>query len=162
MTSRNKRFASLLLLGLFFLGCSDTAVVDQFLEIPGRSWEYSHQPEIDINIDKPHMAYRIYVNFRHTSQYEYSNVFLLVHQKREGILADSLAENTTRIELTLAEPDGRWTGKQSGDIYTHQELIADHYLFPDTGAYTLSLEQNMRENPLNGVVAAGLRIEELR
>lgn len=160
MTSRNKAFGLLFLfLGLPFWGCNNSVVVDQFMEIPGRSWEYSHQPEIAIHIADPTVAYRMYVNFRHTAQYEYSNIFMLIHRNETGVPADTLAGNTRRIELTLAHPDGRWTGKQSGDIYTYQKLIADRYLFPDTGTYIFSLEQNMRENPLKAVVAAGLRFE---
>lgn len=153
MKNQNKILGAILFIGLTIVSCQQPVLVDKFIEIPDRSWDYTHQPEIDVNVQNRNTAYRVYVNFRHNNQYEYSNVFLLIHQK---------AGETQRVELTLAEPDGRWTGKQSGDIYTHQELIMDQFRFPDTGRFVFSMEQNMRENPLKGAVAAGLRIEEVK
>ncbi len=150
-------------------GCNRGQVLaDQFLPIPDRSWDLAHQPEITIHVKDRKGPYKVYVNLRHTDQYRFANIYLVIHQRRESaaLAADSLSvgllipENVSkRVELILAEPDGRWTGKHSGNLYTSRQLVWDHHFFPDTGVYILSLEQNMRENPLKQVVAAGLRIE---
>lgn len=139
---------------LLMSSCAGSATLDQFVQIPQRSWAYDFQPRFEFQVDDTAANQRIYVNFRHTNEYKYSNVFLLLHQKNP-----SGEIQTKRIELTLAEPDGRWTGKQAGDIYTHRVLVPEIFSFSDTGVFSLSIEQNMRENPLKHVVAAGLRIE---
>lgn len=145
----------LLLAGILFAACGrDQVLADQFVPIPDRSWEDTYRPEIDIHVKDRPGPYRVYINLRHTDNYRFANIYLLVHQQRGSDAAIS-----KRVELTLAEPDGRWTGQHSGNLYTSQQLVWDHYFFPDTGVYTLSLEQNMRENPLQHIVAAGLRVE---
>ena len=140
--------------GLTTVGCNrERVLTDQFLSIPDRAWEVSHQPEMTVHIQDYKGPYQVYVNFRHSDQYRYSNIFLLIHRKQ------GFKKESERVELTLAEPDGRWTGSHSGNLYTSQQLVWSDYFFPDTGVFVLSLEQNMRENPLKHVVAAGLRIE---
>lgn len=152
-------------------GCSRGQVLaDQYMLIPDRSWELSYQPEMTVHVKEQKGPYKVFVNLRHTDQYRYSNIFLLIHQKQElpamptdSILTGSFGtapeKVSKRVELTLAEPDGRWTGSHSGNLYTNQQLVWQDYFFPDTGVFVLSLEQNMRENPLKHVVAAGFRIE---
>lgn len=152
-------------------GCSrDQVLADQFLLIPDRSWELMYQPEMTVHVKEQKGPYNVFVNLRHTDQYRYSNIFLLIHQKRESdaLTMDSARTRSfgnapekvsKRVELILAEPDGRWTGSHSGNLYTSQQLVWKDYFFPDTGVFVLALEQNMRENPLKHIVAAGLRIE---
>jgi len=152
-------------------GCKqDQVLADQFLPIPDRSWELTYLPEMTVHVKEQKGPYKVFVNLRHTDQYRYSNIFLLIHQNQELPAApnDSVRSEfikvpskkvTKRVELTLAEPDGRWTGSHSGNFYTSQQLVWQDYFFPDTGVFVLSLEQNMRENPLKHVVAGGFRIE---
>lgn len=63
-----------------------------------------------------------------------------------------------RKELKLAQLDGKWTGKSAGSLYTQQSLIHKDYVFPDTGVYHFSIEQNMRDNPLMEISDVGLNI----
>ena len=62
----------------------------------------------------------------------------------------------------MAEPDGRWLGTQSGGLYSHRVLVSEEFFFPDTGIYKIYLEQNMRDNPLDGVESAGLKIVRVK
>ena len=92
-------------------------------------------------------------NLRHTNNYAYANIFVLLHQH-----APSGARDTTPVEIELAAPDGRWLGSGSGAVFSHQHLVRGNYTFPDTGRYVFLIEQNMRENPLPGVTDVGIRI----
>jgi|SRR5690606_1777249 gliding motility-associated lipoprotein GldH len=139
--------------GLLVLSCTDTAVVDRHISIEDRAWHYDNQPEVAAHITDAAKPYNIYLNLRHTPSYRYSNIFVLVHQSGPGS-----RDTTERIELRLAEPDGRWLGRGGGSLYTHQHLIKEQVRFPDTGVYRFRLEQNMRENPLHGVADVGIRI----
>ena len=149
-----KYIAPLLLVFVFCAACTDTAIIDQNRPIADYKWRYDAPANIDVHITDTNVPYRIYVNFRHTPDYRYSNIFMLVHTHEP-----SGKDSTERIELTLAAPDGRWLGSGGGSVYTHQQLIKDHYFFADTGHYTFSIEQNMRENPLPDVTDVGLRID---
>jgi len=133
--------------------CTDNAVIDRNVPIPDHAWYYDHQPKLTVRITDTITRYNLYLNLRHTSDYKYANVYVLLHQTRpDG------RDTTERIELRLAESDGRWLGRGGGSVYTHQQLIRESFRFPDTGEYTFTIEQYMRENPLRAVTDIGLRI----
>ena len=155
---RIRRFRYTLLLSwlsaaLLITSCTDNAALDEFVPIPDRAWSYENQPELTAYITDTNTRYAIYLNLRHTPDYKYANVFILLHEHRpDG------TDTTERIEMPLAEPDGRWLGRGSGSVYTHQQLIKEAVQFPDTGIYVFKLEQHMRENPLREITDVGLRI----
>lgn len=141
-------------LGMLVASCTDTAVLDKNAAIADNTWHYDDRPEVTAHITDTGQRYDIYLNLRHTPDYQYSNIFLLVHQSGPG-----MRDTVERFELRLAEPDGRWLGRSTGSIYAHQQLIKENLHFPDTGLYHFTFEQNMRENPLREVADVGLRIE---
>lgn len=145
-----------LLISLIVSSCKDSALLDKNITIAEHQWDYAHPAEIAVHITDPSRAYRIYLNLRHTPDYQYANVFLLMHLRQP-----SGKDTTERIELTLAEPDGRWVGRSAGSNYSFQELIKDNYRFADSGQYVFALEQNMRENPLREITDVGIRIEPI-
>lgn len=141
-------------MGLLAASCTDTAVLDENKAIADRTWHYDDQPHFVAHITDTGQRYRIFLNLRHTPDYRYSNVFLLVHQS-----GPVMRDTTERFELHLAESDGRWLGRSSGSMYTHQQLVKENVHFPDTGKYHFVIEQNMRENPLREIADVGVRIE---
>ena len=141
-------------LGIVAASCTDTAVLDQHVAIADYTWYYDDQPELTAHITDTNALYNIYLNLRHTPDYRYSNIFLLVHQSGLG-----LQDTTEQVELRLAMPDGRWLGRSTGSIYAHQQLIKENVRFPDTGQYHFTIEQHMRENPLREIADVGIRVE---
>jgi gliding motility-associated lipoprotein GldH len=94
------------------------------------------------------------LNLRHTGDYKYSNIFILVHE-----ISPEGKTITERKEVKLALPDGEWLGKGSGNLYSYQVLVKSKYRFAKKGNYVFQLEQNMRDNPLREVSDVGIRIE---
>ncbi len=140
-------------LALLMASCTDTALLDENVSIADHQWHYDDQPRLAVHVKDADKPYRVYLNLRHTPDYKYSNIFVLIHQRQpDG------QDTTERVELRLAEPDGRWLGRGNGSVYAHQQLIKDSFRFPDTGEYVFTLEQNMRENPLEGVADVGIRV----
>lgn len=147
----------LLLLIASFTACSDNAVVDTNQVVNGLNWSYINRVKIPVKIDDNSKAYRLYFNLRHTADYKYSNIFILIHQSGPGMKTE-----TSRKEFQLAYPDGEWLGKGSGNLYTYQLPFRENYRFPAKGTYTFVFEQNMRDNPLREVSDVGLRVEEVK
>lgn len=137
-------------------GCSDpNAVLDQNAEIVNNNWSYAHKVGYDVKIDDPSKAYNLYLNLRVTAAYKYSNLFVLISRGGPG-----LKPATTRFEFTLANKDGEWLGKGSGNLYSYQMPFLTQYKFPAKGVYHFQIEQNMRDNPLHEVSDVGLRVEK--
>ncbi|WP_276360125.1 gliding motility lipoprotein GldH [Daejeonella sp. H1SJ63] len=136
--------------------CGDSVtLVDSNFELDKRNWSYTEKVRVPLNIEEAGIPYNIYLNLRHTSDYKYSNIFLLIH-----ITEPNGKKTTERKEFKLALPDGEWLGSGSGNMYSYQLMIKENYKFPVKGKYMIELEQNMRDNPLNHVTDAGIRVEK--
>jgi len=135
--------------------CKDqNTLVDTNQEIEKRTWTYIDRVKVPVTISDSSQAYNVYLNLRHTGDYKYSNIFILVHE-----ISPEGKTITERKEVKLALPDGEWLGKGSGNLYSYQVLVKSKYRFAKKGNYVFQLEQNMRDNPLREVSDAGIRIE---
>lgn len=144
------------LIGLLFFSCQNTALlVDVNQKIDQLKWNYSDKVRIPIKVADTKTGYSFYLNLRHTGDYKYSNIFILVHQIGPG--GKKISE---RREFTLALQDGEWLGKGSGSLYAYQICFRKNYHFSQKGTYTFELEQNMRDNPLLEISDVGIRIEK--
>ena len=148
----NKFFAIICLYGLT-ISCTNNAYFEDNKEILNQSWDYNQQPDFTVKIEDNKSKYDLYVNIRHTNQYDYSNLYILLHEKGK-----SIRDTSYRKEIKLAELDGKWTGKSSGTLYETQFLAKSNITFPDTGLYTFAIEQNMRINPLLEINDVGIKL----
>ncbi|RCH54726.1 gliding motility lipoprotein GldH [Mucilaginibacter hurinus] len=144
----------LLIVALFVSGCTDpNRVIDNNAEIPNQTWSYTNKLKYDVKIEDEASAYNLYFNLRVTGDYKYSNIFIILKHDDKS---------KTRYEFKLANPDGEWLGSGSGNLYSYRFALRTKYKFPAKGLYHFEIEQNMRDNPLPGVINAGLRVEKDR
>ncbi|MES2111146.1 MAG: gliding motility lipoprotein GldH [Bacteroidota bacterium] len=137
-------------------GCADkNTVIDDSVEIANHNWTYINRAKFTVKIDDEKVPYNLYMNLRVTSDYKYSNIFVLISQSGPGIKNAS-----QRYEMRLADKEGKWLGKGSGNLYSYQEPFLVNHVFPAKGTYTFLIEQNMRDNPLREVSDVGLRAEK--
>jgi len=146
----------LLILVISLGSCSDpNAVVDKNTAIENHNWSYVNLVKYDVKIDDEKVPYNLYLNLRVTGDYKYSNLFILLHQT-----GPNGKIGVTRYEFKLANADGEWLGKGSGNLYSYQVQFRSAYYFPAKGVYHFTIEQNMRDNPLHEVSDVGLRVEK--
>jgi gliding motility-associated lipoprotein GldH len=127
--------------------------------IPKNLWAYTFKPKFTFNITDTTAGYQPYFLIRHTQAYPYSNLWLWMYVKTPG---DSILKKS-RVHIVLAEPGGKWLGRGMGEIY-EQRLrfsLGDSINFRKAGTYEVSLEQNMRINPLPDILNVGLRVEKV-
>lgn len=136
------------------MGCGDNALVDVNKPLNNRNWDYGTRVRESVEIKDVSIPYNVYLNLRHTANYKYSNIFVLISQEGGG-----LKKTKERREFKLAYPDGEWLGNGSGNFYSYQLLFRQNYRFPKPGVYTFQFEQNMRDNPLREISDVGLRVE---
>ncbi|WP_423148685.1 gliding motility lipoprotein GldH [Rubrolithibacter danxiaensis] len=148
------RFLLLCFFALSLTACTDNFIVDTSQAISNRNWSYIEKVKIPVTIEDVNQKYNLYINLRHTADYKYSNIFILIHEIRPD-----KKRITLRKEFKLAYPDGEWLGSGSGNIYTYQLPFRENYTFPEKGTYVFEMEQNMRDNPLREVTDVGLRVE---
>jgi gliding motility-associated lipoprotein GldH len=150
-------FLFVVLLATVLASCQDQSViVDTNIELDKHNWSYTEKVRIPLSIESADIPFKLYLNLRHTSDYKYSNIFLLIH-----ITGPDGKKITERREFKLAQPDGEWLGSGSGNLYSYQILFKEDYKFPLKGKYMIELEQNMRDNPLDHITDAGIRVERV-
>lgn len=146
---------------LLFASCNTVDLYEKAVSIPGHSWKNSFKPSFTFNITDTASAYRLYFIIRHTDKYNFNNIYINLGTKPPG--TDSL--QTARFDCQLATNEKGWLGTGMDDIYEHRvELTtkSSQFYFSKKGTYTFTVEQIMRQDPLEHVLNAGLRIEKIK
>jgi gliding motility-associated lipoprotein GldH len=142
---------------VFFISCAEGGYVlyDKSKPIGDHSWQLKDKKEYWLEVPTKPTTYKLSLNLRITNDYPYSNLFILFRT-----LGPQKEFSTRRLEFKLANSAGDWLGSGSGNIFTFRIPITDTLRFRNLGVYKFEIEQNMRDNPLRGVVDIGLRIEK--
>ncbi|RYY99266.1 MAG: gliding motility lipoprotein GldH [Chitinophagaceae bacterium] len=153
-------FPIVLLSVLFLSGCGHIDLYERTATLKGRVWRSSEKPTFRFDIKDTTVPYQLYVLFRHTAAYNFNNVWVS--------LSTTFPDGTSskvQYELPLATNEKGWLGTGMSDVYEHRVALTPlgrEFLFRKAGTYTFTLEQIMRENPLEGVLNVGLRVEKKR
>jgi gliding motility-associated lipoprotein GldH len=140
---------------LFITACDEAKLIDENKDLPAQEWFYKNRLVFDVNIEDTNKTYNVYLNLRVGNDYKYNNFFVMVHQT-----SPSQTVTKERKEIVLIDESGNWLGKGLGDLYDYQVPIYPQYRFKEKGIYHFELEQNMREDTLTHLYAAGMRIED--
>jgi gliding motility-associated lipoprotein GldH len=123
--------------------------------IPGHAWQNSFRPSFNFTIKDTSSLYQLFLVLRHNEKYNYNNIYINLYVKPPG--QDSVIK--FQRELTLATNEKGWHATAMDDIYEHRIQLGE----PQTlkaGDYKFTLEQIMREDPLQNVLNAGIRVEK--
>jgi gliding motility-associated lipoprotein GldH len=143
---------------IFISSCSAVDLYEKTVAIPGHKWQGSFKPEFQFEIKDNTVPYNVFFVIRHTEKYNYNNIFINLSSKEPA--KDSFV--TQRLDVTLATNDKGWLGTGMDDIYEQRMKLSpgEGTWFPKPGTYTFRLEQIMRDQPLEHVMNAGIRIEK--
>ncbi|MEJ5993920.1 gliding motility lipoprotein GldH [Pedobacter sp. Du54] len=142
---------------LLFNSCTNTNLADVNLAIPENGWTYAKSIKATVDIQDPALTYDVSFKIRNTSDYRYSNIYVIMRLKSEQrFLKDG------RYQFQLAKATGQWIGKGSGNLYSNTFPLLKKFRFPKAGKYEIEVEQNMRDNPLVGISDVGITVESIR
>ena len=144
----------LLLLLTLTVSCDQNVVYDEYVRTDG-AWRWQDAREFKMDISDTLSLHNIYVQVRHTVEYPMSNLYMFVHVK-----GPTGQHRKDTVNLILAEPDGEWIGKGTGNLREMNLLFRNQTQFRIPGTYVFTLEQAMR-NPELPVTDLGIRIERI-
>jgi gliding motility-associated lipoprotein GldH len=146
-----------MLFSFCLFSCDSNRVVDEYISLGEEGWKYDQKVSVGFQIQDTTQFYNIYFNSRNTGSYPYQNIYVLMR------ITDPNGEvNENRLNFSLADKDGKWFGAGLGDLYDNQIKIVEGLKFLIAGEYQIELEQNMRDNPLQGLVEVGVRVEVVK
>ena len=152
--SRFKIILAILICGFF--SCRQINVYEFNTNIPDQQWNRNFSVSGSFKITDTSASYSLYLVLRHEDAYKYDNIWLNVSLSGPG---DSI--NHQKVNLNLANDANGWEGSGMNDIWEVRKLLnGEPRKFIKGGVYHFSINQVMRDNPLSGILSAGLRVEK--
>lgn len=151
-----KKLIGLVCIAALFHSCTTLDVYEKTIFFPDHQWATSNKPVFNFAIEDTTAAYHISVIFRHEDAYHFNNVWLNISTQAPGEAA-----KTQLINVPLANNKKGWLGTGMDDVFDHRARITRLPIKLKKGNYTFILQQNMREEPLQFVLNAGIRVEKV-
>lgn len=126
-----------------------------YKSINEHKWHYNEPAEFEFTLEDTLTLYDIDVNLRHTGKYPYKNCWVWLH-----FTYPSGEKHSIRKELELCNNQGEWYGNGLNNIFDVRNTVHKEAKFQEKGKYKISIEQNMRDNPLLEVLDVGLRVQK--
>ena len=154
---KNYLLLSSFLLLLVLSSCNKNRVFEKNNDLPDNSWKIADVQKFEFEIKDTSKKYNIYFNVRNAVFYEYYNLY--VKHTLTGPDGKEVSANLHEIFL-MDKKTGKPLGEGAGDIFDHQTLALKNQQFSQPGKYTITLQQYMRRDPLPGIMAVGVRVDE--
>lgn len=122
----------LLILAISLISCDNT-VYENYYSFENESWNSDSLKSFDFEIMDTLATYNLSLNVRHSTDYEYQNLFVFV----SGEVNDT-------IELMLADKNGKWKGSGISDVREFTHSLKKDRTFSKKGKYSINIEQAMR------------------
>jgi gliding motility-associated lipoprotein GldH len=139
---------------LTVVSCTSIDLYEKNVVIPKHRWSSSFKPEFSFSITDTTASYQVYFVIRHTEKYNFNNIWINLYSQPPG---DTM--HKAKYELPLATNEKGWLGTGMDDIYEHRIPLTDPRRLK-AGTYKFKVEQIMREDPLEYVLNAGIRVEK--
>lgn len=152
-----KKLIGSICLILFLAGCGTLDVYEKTVAFPEHEWKNTEKPSFSFDIEDTASAYKIFVILRHTDAYHFNNIWLNITTQ-----APKNSAKNQLVNITLADNTKGWLGTGMDDVFDHRALITRSPVKLKKGNYTFTLQQNMREEPLQFILNAGIRVEKVK
>lgn len=140
-----------------FASCTQTnGVYERMSFFSKHEWSTKQKESFDFEVTDTAASYRLYLVLRHTDAYNWNNIWVNIEFKAPD------TAYTIKREFVLAD-NRKWHGTMVDDI-VDQRIPFNQNNIPTPlkkGKYTFTLQQVMREDPLQHVLNAGIRVEKI-
>lgn len=156
----NKFSWMLLTTVLLVFSCDSNQIFDEYKSVPNQ-WDKDALISFTVTPPDSTKLYNLFVNIRTTSDYKFSNLFLIAEMNfpHGKTIKDTL-------EYQMAEPNGTLMGEGFSDIKENKLWYKEGVKFDEVGAYNITIQHAMRNNGevkgvdnLEGITDVGFRIE---
>jgi gliding motility-associated lipoprotein GldH len=153
---RNYLFFTLIIVIAFVSSCQVRPIYEQTTTFSEHQWNSKDSLRFVFQIEDSTRPYKLFFVVRHHNSYHYKNIWV------DYTIEDpSGAKTIQSYNLYLADESKGWLGSGMGDVYDHRILVSNTPFAFKKGKYIISLRQSMREDPLQGVLTAGVRVEKV-
>ena len=159
---RNNIIFFILVFSFLAVSCDSNRVYDEYKSVPN-TWNKDSIVSFKVNAPDSINPYNLFVNLRNTSEYKYSNLFLIAQ-----MVFPHGKTITDTLEYRMADPTGKFLGTGLTDVKENKLWYKEGVVFQEEGTYTVNIQQAMRENGkvngimnLEGITDVGFRVEKI-
>jgi gliding motility-associated lipoprotein GldH len=155
------KWVALLLAFIIVIACNSANEIGEMKSIVG-GWNQDDEIQFTLPPLDSLKKYNVFLHVRNTNDYPYNNIFLIVSMRfpHGKTITDTL-------EYRMAAPDGTWLGKGIGNVKESKLWYKEGVAFFESGNYSLSVSQAVRNNgnvggvsQLKGITEVGYSIQE--
>jgi gliding motility-associated lipoprotein GldH len=139
----------------FIAGCRPGHFYSAYETVNVKGWSAADTLCYPVTIADENQTYAWSVSVRHQKTYEFSNLWLNILVKGNGI------DTSFRCEVPLFRNDGKPYGETSGSLCTQTVPLKMQPPFAGKGRYLIAVVQLMRKDPLDGIEDVGIFIEKI-
>lgn len=150
-----KIYSILIILIVLVTGCKQIDVYEKTIPFSKHEWAATNKPAFNFTITDTAARYNVFIVLRHSDGYHFNNLWIDITTVPPGDTAQ-----TVRANLKLGD-NQKWLGNTVDDIVEHRVLINTNPLKFKQGNYKFLLQQVMREDPLQYILNAGVRVEKV-
>jgi len=151
-----KKYIGLATVIFLMQSCNTLDVYEKTASLPRHEWHTSNPLPITFDIKDTTGYYNFYFVIRHTESYHFNNIWIEL-----TMAFPNEKPRTQRLNIQLANPNSGWLGSAMDDIIEQRLLINKQPFRLRAGLYQFTLQQVMREDPLQNILNAGLRVEKV-
>jgi gliding motility-associated lipoprotein GldH len=149
-----KKIIAVIIFCIALQACHTIGVFEKTEAFAGHAWPAADTLHFTFNIEDTAANYNVYVVLRHTDAYKYNNIWLNITSTSPGDTAVSRQQ-----AFVLANNNG-WLGTAMDDVIEQRMSITGSAVRFKKGSYTVALRQIMRDDPLQHILNAGVRVEK--
>lgn len=149
----------LFVMAISFGSCLTSDSFQKQIAIDKAAWSRAQQPEFEFEINDTSANYEPQLLIRHDDNYPFSNIWVRIFIQ---LPTDSVITDSFQAEIPLADPEGNWLGAAQSVNWTHRVRVSSKKFddFKKRGRYKVRVAQIMREDPLQGVLNVGWRLDK--
>ncbi len=138
-----------------FFSCDSKRIFEKNLDLKNNSWSRKDTLFLDESLNaNPQVDFL--VNVSHTKTFSWRNIWLTL-----SLTFPNDSTYITKVNVPLAEPNGKWHGKCNGVSCLKQFPVPKlQNISIKNGTYTIKVSHEMREDPLNDIQSIGVRIQQ--
>ena len=150
------KFYLILVMVIGLASCETIDIYEKTASFPNHSWASAERPSFTFEITDTTSLYNIFFVLRHEDAYNYNNIWVNLTVKEPSEVV------TVRREFILGNNRQGWLGSGMDDIFEHRIPFNPKPAPLRKGKYVFTLQQDMREDPLDHVINAGIRVEKVK
>ena len=151
-----KKFLFFIAITLLLSSCGTVDVYEKTGAFADHEWSSKTKLTFQFDVTDTAARYNIYAVIRHLDAYHWNNIWLNITTIAPGDKA-----NTQQVNLQLGDNAKGWLGAELDDIVEQRVLLTRTPVQLKQGTYTFTLQQIMREDPLEYVMNSGIRVEKV-